>query len=94
MPLEILGVSVLLYLLVGWQALSGILYVGIILVYQSCLGQVIKNLRDKSNVATDARLCLVGDVISGIRLIKSNAWENKIEESVRTVRRYGIECRS
>ena len=86
--------SVLLYWLVGWQALSGMLYVGIILVYQSSLGKVIKNLRDKSNVATDARLCLVGDVISGIRLIKSSTWENKIEESAGTVRRYGIEFRS
>ena len=89
-PLEILGVSVLLYCLVGWQALSGILYVIIILVYQFSLGQVIKNLRDKSNVATDARLRLVADVISGIRLIKSSTWENKIEESVGTVRRYGL----
>ena len=89
-PLEILGVSVLFYWLVGWQALSGILYVIIILVYQFSLGQVIKNLRDKSNVATDARLRLVADVISGIRLIKSSTWENKIEESVGAVRRYGL----
>ena len=89
-PLEILEVSVLLYWLVGWQALSGILYVIIILVYQLSLGQVIKNLRDKSNVATDARLRLVADVISGIRLIKSSTWENKIEESVGAVRRYGL----
>ena len=89
-PLQTLEVSVLLYWLVGWQALSGILYVIIILVYQLNLGQVIKNLRDKSNKATDTRLRLMADVISGIRLIKSSTWENKIEESVGAVRRYGL----
>ena len=92
-PFEITAVSVLLCWLVDWRALAGIFYVILVVMWQVSLGPSIKRLRDESTVCTDARLRLVGDSADGIRLIKGNSWEDKIERDVTDVRRCDpIQC--
>ena len=39
------------------------------------LGNVFKSLQDKAAKMTDKRLRQMHDVISGIRVLKMNAWE-------------------
>ena len=87
-PLEILVVFCLLCKLVGWQTFGGVVFLVILIAYQAALGSVFKMLQDKVVRLTDRRLQLICDVISGIRVLKMNAWEWCLRDLVSSVRRY------
>ncbi|XP_022781314.1 multidrug resistance-associated protein 4-like [Stylophora pistillata] len=74
-PLGILVVFPFLWIFVGWQTLGGAVFSVVLIVYQTTLGSVFKRLQDKVARLTDKRLRLIYDVISGIRVLKMNAWE-------------------
>ena len=87
-PLEIFIVFCLLGNLVGWQTFGGVVFSIILIVYQTTLGNVFKILQDKAAKLTDRRLQMIRDVISGIRVLKMNAWEWCFRDLVSGVRRY------
>ncbi|KAJ7369491.1 hypothetical protein OS493_038588 [Desmophyllum pertusum] len=86
-PLEILVVFCLLWKLVGWQTFGGVVFSVILIAYQAALGGVFKMFQDKVVRLTDRRLRLIYDVISGIRVLKMNAWEWCFRDLVSGVRR-------
>ena len=86
-PVEILVVLFLLWKLVGWQTLGGIVFSIILIAYQTALGNVFRILQDKVAKLTDRRLRLICDIISGIRVLKMNAWEWCFRDLVSGVRR-------
>ena len=87
-PLEILVVFCLVWNLVGWQTFGGVVFSILLIAYQTTLGNVFKILQDKAAKLTDRRLQLIHDVISGIRVLKMNAWEWCLFNLVSGVRRY------
>ncbi|KAJ7353988.1 hypothetical protein OS493_030837 [Desmophyllum pertusum] len=86
-PLEILVVFCLLWKLVGWQTFGGVVFSVILIAYQAALGSVFKILQEKVARLTDRRLRLIYDVISGIRVLKMNAWELCFRDLVSGIRR-------
>ena len=56
------------------------------------LANVFKSLQDKAAKMTDKRLRQMHDVISGIRVLKMNAWEWCFHDLVSEVRRYEFPC--
>lgn len=87
-PVEIVVVTCLLWKLIGWQTIGGIIFAIILITYQTALGKFFKILQDRVAGLTDKRLQLVNDVISGIRVLKMNAWEWCFRDLVNGVRRY------
>lgn len=87
-PVEIVVVTCLLWKLIGWQTIGGIIFAIILITYQTALGKFFKILQDRVAGLTDKRLKLVNDVISGIRVLKMNAWEWCFRDLVNGVRRY------
>lgn len=87
-PVEIVVVTCLLWKLIGWQTIRGIIFAIILITYQTALGKFFKILQDRVAGLTDKRLQLVNDVISGIRVLKMNAWEWCFRDLVNGVRRY------
>ena len=89
-PVEIAAVTGLLWKLIGWQTIGGIIFAIILIAYQTALGKLFKILQDRVARMTDKRLQLMYDVISGIRVLKMNAWEWCFRDLVYGVRRYVI----
>ena len=89
-PVEIAVVTGLLWKLIGWQTIGGIIFAIILIAYQTALGKLFKILQDRVARMTDKRLQLMYDVISGIRVLKMNAWEWCFRDLVYGVRRYVI----
>ena len=89
-PVEIVVVTGLFWKLIGWQTIGGIIFAIILIAYQTALGKLFKLLQDRVARLTDKRLQLVYDVISGIRVLKMNAWEWCFRDLVHGVRRYVV----
>lgn len=86
-PLEVISVSLLLWCLVGWQALPGIGYVLAIVAFQTYMGSFVKKVKSERGDCTAKRLRQMSDIIFGIRSIKANAWEDLMFERVTKERR-------
>ena len=93
-PLEILSVFSLLWNFVGWQTFGGVIFSIAHIFCQMNLGNVFKSLQDKAAKMTDKRLRQMHDVISGIRVLKMNAWEWCFHDLVSEVRRYEFPCKN
>ena len=89
-PVEIIVVACLLWRLIGWQTIGGIIFAIMLITYQTALGKLFKILQDRVAELTDKRLQLVHDVMSGIRVLKMNAWEWCFRDLVYGVRRYVV----
>ena len=44
-------------------------------------------LRLRTAPVSDRRITMIGQVVSGIRVIKTNAWEDEYREKIKSVRR-------
>ena len=85
--IEVIAVSFLAWVLVGWQAVTSVVYVVFVLVLQSALAKKIFEFRSTTAQRTDQRLGLMADVISGIRVLKMNVWEIIFSEKIQDIRR-------
>ena len=89
-PIELLVIFCLLWKLIGWQTFGGIIFSIILITYQTALGNVFKILQEKVATLTDRRLRIICDTVSGIRVLKMNAWEWCFRDLVSGVRRYVV----
>lgn len=86
-PLELLAFSLLLIVMIGWEAMIGIAYMLLCTLLRCCIGRVYRKLRKYTAFFTDQRLCLLSEVIAGIRAIKINVWERAFERLIKNIRR-------
>ena len=84
---EVLVIALILWQMVAVEALSGLSFLLVIWIYQSRMKPLLKKLRQQTTVLTDKRLRTVSDVISGVRMLKSNAWEWLFKDVVGETRR-------
>ena len=85
--IELLMVTFLLVCFVGWQALMGIFLLCIVVpcyLYFAYAGAI---LRLRTAAVSDRRITMIGQVVSGIRAIKTNAWEDEYRKKIKKVRR-------
>ena len=84
---ELLTVTFFLVYLIGWQAVMGIILLCMCLPYVAGLSYAGAALRLCTAAVTDHRITLINQVVSGIRAIKSNVWEDEYKGKIKNVRR-------
>ena len=86
-PIEIISSGVLLWYLIGWQALLGASFFLVVITYISVLSRKAGQLREKAASVTDERLEIMNEVIGGIRAVKMHAWEWNFRDMIRNLRK-------
>lgn len=85
--IELFIVTVLLFSLIGWQTIVGIVSLCMVLPCYVGFSYVGAVLRLRTAMVSDCRITLINQVVSGIRAIKTNAWEDKCREKIKSTRR-------
>ena len=85
--LQLVVVSSLLLHFIGWQSALGITLLCLLLPCFGGLSYAGAALRFRTAAVSDRRISLINQVISGIRAIKSYAWEEEYQQKIRNVRR-------
>ncbi|XP_032222105.1 ATP-binding cassette sub-family C member 4 isoform X2 [Nematostella vectensis] len=81
----IFAVLVIIFL-IGWQALSCILLFALMGFPVYYLAKLFSKFRQKQFKLTDRRLTTMNEIISGIRALKMNAWEDNYRKKVMHIR--------
>ncbi|XP_041438363.1 ATP-binding cassette sub-family C member 4 isoform X2 [Xenopus laevis] len=89
-PLQVIAVTVLLWMEIGPSCLAGISVLIILMPLQFGLGKFFTSLRGKTAAFTDTRIRTMNEVISGMRIIKMYAWEQSFSELVNNIRKKEI----
>lgn len=84
---EFVVASLLLTYFIGWQALMGVFFLCLLVPYFAGLSFVNAKLHVRTAVVSDQRISLMNQVVSGIRAIKTHAWEDGYREKISLVRR-------
>ena len=84
--LKIVVVLVLLAYLIGWQALMGAIFLCLLVPYFVGLSYVSAALRLRTAAMSDRRISLMNQVVSGIRAIKTHAWEDEYRGKITRTR--------
>ena len=87
-PLELTISLVILWCLIGWEALAGAAIFFVLVAFQMLMARKATKLRVKAATFTDERLAVMNEIISGIRAVKMYAWEWNLREAVCDLRRY------
>ncbi|KAJ1551328.1 hypothetical protein HK096_001142 [Nowakowskiella sp. JEL0078] len=83
----LLCTSALIYVL-GWRAaLGGVAMMAGLIPLTMFLGKVTSKIQSKVMAATDKRVGLINEVLQGISIVKSFAWEPKFIEEINKLRR-------
>ncbi|XP_063924666.1 ATP-binding cassette sub-family C member 4-like [Zophobas morio] len=85
-PLEIAVGVVYMDVKLGHTALVGVVFLTLCLLFQTYISKKIFQKRRQIALKTDKRVCLVNDVVSGIRAIKMYAWEDYFIEVIEKAR--------
>ena len=86
-PFDLIILGILLWVLIGWQAITGLIFVLILIPYVLKTTGWVAKLRTRAAQVTDKRLAVMNEIISGIRAVKMYAWEWPYIDKVRQIRR-------
>ncbi|XP_068165847.1 ATP-binding cassette sub-family C member 4-like isoform X1 [Antennarius striatus] len=89
-PLEVVGVTVLLWYWIGPSCLAGMAAIALMVPLQSWFGKMFGHFRTKTAIFSDRRIRIMNEVLSGIRIIKMYTWEKPFAALVAEVRRKEI----
>ncbi|KAB0340652.1 hypothetical protein FD754_022951, partial [Muntiacus muntjak] len=89
-PLQAVAVTALLWMEIGMSCLAGMAVLIILLLLQSCVGNLFSSLRSKTAALTDDRIRTMSEIITGIRTVKMNAWEKSFIDLITRLRRKEI----
>ena len=81
------GAIFLIYNLIGWQAVTGVFLMCILMPYFAVLSYANAKLRLRTATVSDERISLMNQVVSGIRAVKIHAWEGEYGRNIKQVRR-------
>ncbi|CAG9854243.1 unnamed protein product [Phyllotreta striolata] len=85
-PIQTLIVMYFLYVNMGWASLSGAIFLLLSIPLQSWLGKKTSQFRLSTAGATDERVRLMNEIISGIQVIKMYTWEYPFAKLVEYIR--------
>ena len=85
--LAYVGAIFLIYNLIGWQAVMGVFLLCVLMPYFAVLSYANAKLRLCTATVSDQRISLMNQVVSGIRAIKTHAWEDEYRRKIKHVRR-------
>ena len=85
--LAYVGAIFLIYNLIGWQAVMGVFFLCVLMPYFAVLSYANAKLRLRTATVSDQRISLMNQVVSGIRAVKTHAWEDEYRRKIKHVRR-------
>ena len=85
--LDVTVVTALLCYLIGWQALMGVAFLIFLVPYFGLLSFAAGALRLRTAAVSDRRISLMNEILSGIRAIKTHAWEDEYRKKIKVTRR-------
>ena len=85
--LDITVVTCLVVYLIGWQALMGVLFLLFLIPYLILLSYTSAELRLRTADVSDQRISFMNEAVSGIRAIKTHAWEDEYRDKIKNTRR-------
>ena len=77
----------LMVYLIGWQSLMGVLFIFATTPYIYAVLSVCGKIRKQIAEVSDQRILLMEELVSGIRVLKTHAWEDSYKEKVKVLRR-------
>ena len=83
----LLVIAVLLVYLIGWQSLMGVSFLCFLVPCLAGFSYVSAALRLRTAAVSDRRISLTNQVVSGIRAIKTRAWEDEYRTAIQHTRR-------
>ena len=87
----IFSVPIVLYLFLNlfhWTALAGVLYLMLLVPYLILVSFLAGKLRRQTALVSDQRIAVMNELVSGIRAVKTHAWENSYRDKVKEIRRF------
>ncbi|TMW67828.1 hypothetical protein Poli38472_007500 [Pythium oligandrum] len=90
-PLQIICVGVLLYRLLGWAALAGLVIIVVALAINSLIASRIYAMYMSFMGRKDVRLQRVMEAFKSISIVKFNGWEDKFQERIDNERREEVQ---
>ena len=81
------GAIFLIYNLIGWQAVTGMFLLCILMPYFAVLSYANAKLRLRTATVSDQRISLMNQGVCGIRTVKTHAWEDEYGRKIKHVRR-------
>ena len=79
--------AVLLVYLIGWQSLMGVFFLCFLVPYIVGFSHLNAVQRVRAAAVSDRRISLMNQVVSGIRAIKTRAWEDEYRNKIKQTRR-------
>ena len=79
--------AVLLVYLIGWQFIMGVFFLCLLVPYFTGFSYISAALRLRTAAVSDRRISLMNQVVSGIRAIKTRAWEDEYRKKIKHTRR-------
>ena len=83
---EVPAVVCLLLFLIGWQALMGVAFLAVQVSCVIRISSVCARLRLKTAKVTDQRLSVENEMVTGIRALKTHAWEKNYTKKIQEIR--------
>ena len=83
----LVALAVLLVYLIGWQSLMGVFFLCFLVPYFLGFSYIHAAQRVRAAAVSDRRISLMNQVVSGIRAIKTRAWEDEYRKEIQHTRR-------
>ena len=83
----LVALAILLVYLIGWQSLIGVVFLCFFVPFFGGLSNISAALRLRIAAVTERRISLMNQVVSGIRAIKTRAWEDEYRKKIKHTRR-------
>ena len=77
----------LLVYLIGWQSIMGVSFLCFLVPYFVGFSYLNAVQRVRTAAMSDRRISLMNEVVSGIRAIKTRAWEDVYRKKIKDARR-------
>ena len=84
--LQTVGYMLLLYAYIGWASVGGFMIMVVLIPLQKYFFKMISNLRGEQMKLTDRRVKLQNEALSGVKILKLNAWEAPLRREVEGIR--------
>ncbi|XP_015763251.1 PREDICTED: multidrug resistance-associated protein 4-like [Acropora digitifera] len=83
---EVPAVVCIISFLIGWQALVGVAFLVLQVPCVIKISSVCARLRLKTAKVTDQRLTVLNEMVTGIRALKTHAWETNYKKNIQELR--------
>eukprot|EP00397_Hematodinium_sp_SG-2012_P013697 GEMP01013917.1.p1 GENE.GEMP01013917.1~~GEMP01013917.1.p1 ORF type:complete len:919 (+),score=181.03 GEMP01013917.1:161-2917(+) len=90
-PLQLVAGMAYVYWLIGWPVFTGVGIMVVFLPIASLMGRKSYEFNVRKMVKSDARVGYVNEILTAMKVVKSNAWDDSCLEGVQQLRRLELQ---